>query len=184
MSLVLRKWLLIPPLLFAFYSKYLEAFHTWKFLTLQTFLLRILLWKKKIKNLVLTPLRALWKSVQKPSVLERGNIVPVLLHMRVTLCVEPFYMESIGSVENWWFSSQPPPLASNILMAKLYKFLYFPSAVQKSDLKKNKWFLKTAGYISIAVEIDKYYRFSKNHITEKVTLKRCQFFVVCECSAV
>ena len=29
----------LPPLLFALYSKYLKATHTWKFLTLQTFLL-------------------------------------------------------------------------------------------------------------------------------------------------
>ena len=29
----------LPTLFFAFYSKYLETTHTWKFLTLQTFLL-------------------------------------------------------------------------------------------------------------------------------------------------
>ena len=32
----------LPPLFFAFYSKYLEATHTRKFLTLQTFFLRML----------------------------------------------------------------------------------------------------------------------------------------------
>ena len=36
-----------PSLVFAFYSKYLEATHTWKFLTLQIFLLRMPLYTYK-----------------------------------------------------------------------------------------------------------------------------------------
>ena len=47
----------LPPLLFVFYSKYLVATHTRKFLTWQTLLLRMPLWKK-IKNFRFTPLRA------------------------------------------------------------------------------------------------------------------------------
>ena len=66
---------LLPPLLFAFYSKYLEATHTWKFLTLQTFLLRIPLWeKKRVYHLS----EYFEKSVQKSPVLEKIKKIPLL----------------------------------------------------------------------------------------------------------
>ena len=45
-------------------KKYLEATHNWKFLTLQTFLLWMPLWKTS-KHLVLPPSRALWKICPK-----------------------------------------------------------------------------------------------------------------------
>ena len=49
-------------IVFAFYSKCLEATHTWKFLTLHTFLLRMQKnEEKKSTNLFLPPPNALWK---------------------------------------------------------------------------------------------------------------------------
>ena len=46
-----------PFSLFALYSKNLQATHTWKFLTLPKFFLRMPI-RKKSKNVVLSPLRA------------------------------------------------------------------------------------------------------------------------------
>ena len=62
-----------PPLLFAFYSKLSWGTHTWKFLTLQAFLLQMPIWKKN-KKFSFTPLSEhfeIW--VWKPAIAERVN---------------------------------------------------------------------------------------------------------------
>ena len=78
----------LPPLLLAFYLKCLEATHTWKFLTLQTFCCGCP-FEKKSNILVLPPLRAFEKSVQKPPVL---GTVKVCLYCKMnsgSLCLFP-----------------------------------------------------------------------------------------------
>ena len=61
----------LPPFFFAFYSKYLAGIHTWAFLTLQTFLLRMSPWKKN-KNLGPPPPQSTLKYRSKNRPWARG----------------------------------------------------------------------------------------------------------------
>ena len=73
----------LPTFLFAFYSKLSWGTHTLKCLTLQTFLLRMPLWKKKIKKFSFTPLSEhfeIW--VWKPAMAERVKAIKLHLISR------------------------------------------------------------------------------------------------------
>ena len=90
----------LPPFLFAFYSELSWGTHTWKFLTLQTFLLRMPQWKKKIKNLNFE------KSVQKPPVLERIKrfLVTLGLYLRI-LILKIIYLKRLFFIWTYWSKS-------------------------------------------------------------------------------
>ena len=97
------------PVFFAFDSKYLEATHIWKCLTLQTFFLRISLWKNKSINLAPFPLRALW------------NIGPKTAHGREVKGSATEIQYSFNYCEGYW------PYLTEL---DFPKFTYFPSLLR------------------------------------------------------